>query len=61
MTKVHLIRKCQECGHKHHYRGTHPNELSLTQFERYCERDCRRCHSTALDYGTPAKEEQDVT
>ncbi len=49
------IRTCQECGHKQVDKMPALNkELTLS----YSERQCKKCQSRALDYGTEEMEQK---
>lgn len=49
------LRICQECGHKQADRD--PSTLKGRSLDRYLERQCERCKSIALDYGTTQTKE----
>lgn len=43
------IRECQECGHK---QGDNPPDPNRELSAAYANRECKRCKSPALDYGS---------
>lgn len=47
------IRTCQECGHKDVKLLFHsPVPSDPKAFNKYCEKQCKKCKSESLDYGS---------
>lgn len=47
--QINFLRVCQECGHRQEDRD--PRGMTEQQYNIYSERKCKKCKSSALDYG----------